>query len=257
VKDEKETDSSGKIDEGRDPRFPDTRWSLVSDIRKGSEGERERALSDLCRIYWFPIYAFARSKGCEVHLAEDLTQELFLKFVSRESFANADKSRGRMRTYLLTTLNNLIVDNIRRRTVAKRSPGNSAVSIERDIAEGMLADRRKSHAPEEEFDRHWAEAILREVELRLAAEFTARGKGDQFHALKPFLLPTSSEDGYAEIAEELEMAEGTVKVAVFRLRKRFKTLMREEIENTITEGENADDELRYLYSALARAGVAG
>jgi len=111
--------------------------------------------------------------------------------------------------------------------------------------------------PEETYDRYWAKAILREVENRLASEYVSRGKGEQFDALKPFLLLTSSEDGYAGIADQLDTSEGALKVAMYRLRKRFKTLMREEIENTITERENAEDELRHLYSVLARAGEAG
>ncbi len=234
------------------PRFPDTRWSLVSELRRGGDA-RERALSDLCRVYWFPIYAFARGKGCDQHLAEDLTQDLFAKFLSHDSFAAADPGRGKMRTFLLTAMSRLMASDARRRGVAKRAPERTAISIERDLAEEMLQSGAAELSPEEDFDRRWGEAILREVESKLAGEHERRGKAAQFAALKPYLLPGAGDEGYAGEAASLGMSEGAVKVAVFRLRQRFRTLMREEVEQTLTAEEDVDDELRHLYAALARA----
>ena len=235
------------------PRFPDTRWSLVSDVRHGGE-VRERALADLCRVYWFPIYAFARGRGCDSHLAEDLTQELFMKFLKHDSFAAADRSRGRMRTFLLTSMSRLMASDARRRTASKRAPELKALSIERDLAEEMLSGRTSNLTPEEDFDRTWAEAILREVEKRLEAEHAARGKSEQFAVLKTYLLPISGNEGYPGVAERLDMSEGAVNVAIFRLRKRFQQLMRKEVEQTLSDVEDTDEELRHLYSALGRAG---
>lgn len=235
------------------PRFPDTRWSLVSDVKRGGDA-RERALADLCRVYWFPIYAFARGKGCDSHLAEDLTQELFVKFLSHDSFADADPQRGKMRTYLLTSMSRLMASDARRRTMAKRAPERTAISIERDLAEHMLGgdSHSQSLSPEDDFDRRWAEAILREVEKRLAEEHAARGKAEQFDLLKPYLLPGAGDGGYPGIAEKLGLSDGALKVAMFRLRQRFKTLVREEVEQTVTASEDADEELRHLYASLAK-----
>ena len=233
------------------PRFPDTRWSLVSDVKRGGDA-RERALADLCRVYWFPIYAFARGKGCDSHLAEDLTQELFVKFLSHDSFADANPDLGKMRTFLLTSMSRLMASDARRRTMAKRAPERSAISIERDLAEHMLGGDSHSLSPEDDFDRRWAEAILREVEKRLAEEHAARDKSEQFDVLKPYLLPGAGDDGYPGIAEQLGISDGALKVAVFRLRQRFKTLIREEVEQTVTASEDADEELRHLYASLAK-----
>jgi RNA polymerase sigma factor (sigma-70 family) len=234
------------------PRFPDTRWSLVSDVQHGGEA-RERALADLCRIYWFPIYAFARRRGCNKNLAEDLTQDLFLKFLKHDSFASADRDRGRMRTFLLTSMSRLMASDARRRAVSKRAPEMAALSFERDLAEGMLGAQTSDLSPEEDFDRRWAEAILREVEQRLAAEHAARAKSEQFEVLKTYLLPTSGDDGYPGVAARLGLSEGAVNVAVFRLRQRFRALMREEVEQTLGDAEDTDEELRHLYAAMGRA----
>lgn len=238
---------------GGSPRFPETRWSLVSDVRHGGEA-RERALADLCRVYWFPIYAFARGRGCDVHLAEDLTQELFLKFLKHDSFAAADRGRGRMRTFLLTSMSRLMASDARRRTTSKRAPEMGALSIERDLAEEMLSGRTSDLTPEEDFDRTWAEAILREVEKRLEAEHEARGKAEQFTVLKAYILPISGNEGYPGVAGRLGLSEGAVNVAIFRLRQRFRLLMREEVEQTLSDTEDTDEELRHLYAALGRAG---
>ena len=248
-------DPENEVEGGASPRFPDTRWSLVSDLKRGGADQRERALSDLCRIYWFPIYAFARGKGCDSHLAEDLTQELFLKFLTHDSFSTADRARGKMRTFLLTSMTRLMASDARRRSVAKRAPERGALSIERDFAEGLLASSNSTagSVPEQEYDRRWAQAILAEVEKRLADEYSKRGKAELFEQLKPLLLPVAGDSDYADIATRLGMSVGAIKVAVFRLRKRFKMLMRDEVEHTVTDREDAEEELRYLYSALAHA----
>jgi RNA polymerase sigma-70 factor (ECF subfamily) len=222
-------------------------------VQHGGEA-RERALEDLCRIYWLPIYAFARRRGCDKNLAEDLTQDLFLKFLKHDSFASADRGRGRMRTFLLTSMSRLMSSDARRRTMSKRAPEMVALSFEQDLAEGMLGAQASGLSPEEDFDRLWAEAILREVEKRLAAEHAARGKAEQFEVLKAYLLPISGGDGYPGVAAQLGLSEGAVNVAVFRLRQRFRTLMREEVEQTLSDAEDADEELRHLYVALGRAG---
>ena len=132
---------------------------------------------------------------------------MFAKFLSHDSFADADPGRGKMRTFLLTSMSRLMASDARRRTMAKRAPERTAISIERDLAEEMLGTEVGSLAPEDAFDRRWAEAILREVESRLAEEHAARGKAKQFDALKPYLLPGAGEEGYPGLADQLGMSQ--------------------------------------------------
>jgi RNA polymerase sigma-70 factor (ECF subfamily) len=236
-----------------DPRFPDTRWSLISHVKSGETEERDRALSELCRIYWFPLYAFARGKGCDPRLSEDLTQDLFARLLSNNSFEAARKDRGRLRNYLLTAMNRTMANDARKRSALKRAPEGCMISIERDRAEEWLAPGPGAggFSPEEEFDRRWAQALLQEVESRLKSEYENSGNGPLFGVLSRFLLPGVAEDGYDEVAEELGMKTGAVKVAVFRMRKRFKALLRSEIFHTVTEHTSVEDELHHLYAALA------
>lgn len=239
----------------RDVRFPDTRWSLIADARDSDEGARQRALSELCRLYWYPVYAFARSRGCSPHHAEDMTQNLFLKFLRHESFGSADPDRGKLRTYLLTAMSRLLANEARRAGAAKRSAEQMAVLIERDDAEARLeveSSWTSSVTPDCQFDRRWAEAILREVEERLAREHEAAGKAGLFAALKQYIPGDTGGPGYAETGAALGMTEGAVKVAVHRLRKRFKMVLREEIAQTVNDPELVDEELQHLRAALVR-----
>lgn len=238
----------------RDVRFPDTRWSLISGARATDDQARERALSELCRLYWFPVYAFARSRGCSPHQAEDLTQDLFVKFLSNDSFRNASKEKGKLRSYLLTAMANVMANEARRAGAAKRAPERFAVPIERDSAEVRLAREgawTTSATPDQQFDRRWAEELLRQVERRIEREQEETGKGEQFQALKQFIAGGGGGAGYAEAALRLGMSEGAVKVAVHRLRKRFKIVLRDEIAQTVAGPDEVDEELRHLYAALA------
>jgi RNA polymerase sigma-70 factor (ECF subfamily) len=237
-------------------RFPDTRWSLISGARAADDEARERALSELCRLYWFPVYAFARSRGCSPHQAEDLTQDLFLKFLSNDSFRSATREKGKLRTYLLTAMTNVMANDARRSNAAKRAPEKLAVPIERESAEGRLAREgawTRTVTPDQQFDRRWAEAVLRQVERRIELEQEKAGKGELFEALKRFLAGTGGGADYAQVAGALGMSEGAVKVAVHRLRKRFKLVLRDEIAQTVADPDEVDEELRHLYAALSGA----
>jgi RNA polymerase sigma-70 factor (ECF subfamily) len=238
----------------REARFPDTRWSLISDARATDDRTRERALSELCGLYWYPVYAFARSRGCSPPHAEDMTQDLFLKFLSRDSFRTAQKDKGKLRTYLLTSMTRLLANEARRAGAAKRSSEKFAVPIGREDAELRLAAEAQwteAEAPDRQFDRRWAEAMLQEVEKRLEREHEASGKLEVFAALKPFIAGDGSGAGYAEVGESLGMSEGAVKVAVHRLRKRFRMVLSDEIAQTVSDPDEVEEELRHLCAALA------
>ena len=246
--------NGGGRPQSNDPRFPDTRWTLISDVNSGHAESRDRALSELCRVYWFPLYAFARGKGCDPALSEDLTQDLFARLLTNHSFESARKDRGRLRNFLLTAMNRTMANDARRRSALKRIPESCAVSIERNAAEERLEPGLASAelTPEEEFDRRWAQALLKEVERQLRAEFESKGQEKQFNVLSAYLLPGAVEGGYERPAAELEMSTGAVKVAVFRLRKRFKALLRAEILQTVTEHSSVEDELAHLFAALSK-----
>jgi len=250
-----ETPQDGSAERGlrREVRFPDTRWSLISDARATDAGARQRAVSELCRLYWYPVYAFARSRGCDPHQAEDRTQDLFLKFLRHDSFRGADQEKGKLRTYLLTAMSRLLTNEARRAKAAKRFPEQLAVPIERNGAEERLEGESAwtaSATPAQQFDRRWAESILREVEMRLLREHEAAGKGELFAALKQFVPGGGGGKSYAEIGATLGISEGAVKVAVHRLRKRFKMVLHDEIEQTVNDPALVEEELRDLRAAL-------
>ncbi|MEZ5300497.1 MAG: sigma factor [Verrucomicrobiales bacterium] len=236
----------------RGGQFPETRWSLIAAARDADTAAQGRALAELCRVYWYPLYSFARSRGRSPEDAEDLTQDLFRKLLANDSFGEADRERGRLRTFLLTAFTRLMASDFRRRTAAKRAPEIAAVEIDADLAEQRFQNEAAAGLdPEQLYAKHWAQAVLREVEARLEGEFAGAGKAAFFAALKPMLAGESADGGYAQVAADHGMTEGAVKVAAFRLRQRFKIMLREEIAHTVDREEQIEDELRHLYQALA------
>ena len=243
----KSSDSSGL--------FPHTRWTLISDVRQESDLElKERALSELCRIYWYPIYVFLRKKGCSPEDSEDLTQELFARMLRNEAFAAADQDRGRLRTYLLTSASRLIAEQWRRDTAKKRGGQTIVLSIEAELSEEHYQNEPATEiSPETLFDKRWALALLKEVELRLQKDYEKRGKGELFHALSPFLAGKSPKDdsvSYAEIARTLGMSVPALKLKMHRMREKFRETVREEIAATLTNSEDLEEEMQHLYAAL-------
>jgi RNA polymerase sigma-70 factor (ECF subfamily) len=231
--------------------FPLTRWDLISAVR-GSDGDaRSRALAELCDLYWYPVYCYARKRGYRAPEAEDFTQELFYRLLKGDRFASMDRGLGSVRSYLLTCVSRLFAEDWR-----KRRPESLPDTVRIDAA---LAERRYQNephtdeSPEKLFDRRWALALLQEVETRLGHEYAGRGKGEAFQALKPFISGKRRGDGdsYAEVARMLGTTEGNVKVQVNRMRDRFRELVRSEVAGTLSTRADVDSELRHLYSALS------
>lgn len=235
----------------RTAHFATTRWSVVLHAGRSGPGAHD-ALSRLCETYWFPLYAHARRRGLSAHDAEDMTQEFFARLLAREAIARADPARGRFRTFILTALERFLTDEWHRGRAAKRGGGTERVSLDFAGAEDrflQIADPGAS--PDRLFDREWALAALRTVLLRLESEYATAGKAAIFAALKPTLTSPRDTLAYAALADQLGRNENAVKVAVHRLRQRYRALLRAEIADTLAEGEDADAELRLLLVALA------
>jgi RNA polymerase sigma factor (sigma-70 family) len=239
-------------DAGETPRvFPNTRWSVVLAARQPSP-ESASALETICREYWQPLYVFVRRCGQSPHDAQDLTQEFFRRLIEKEWLAAADREKGKLRTFLITALKQFMANEWRHASAQKRGGGQAHAPLDTSFAESRFATDSQTLAPEELFDRQWALRLLDLTLTRLGAEFAATGKPQEFEMLKKCLLAGRGAIDYAAVAAQLGVNEGAARVAVHRLRKRFREIYREEIRQTLAEGEDLDTEMRHLALALAR-----
>jgi RNA polymerase sigma factor (sigma-70 family) len=215
-----------------------------------STGARD-ALTTLCETYWYPLYAFLRRRGHAAGEAEDLTQAFFARVLEKRSLQHADPARGRFRSFLLTSLKHFTANEHDREIAKKRGGGTPVLALELQTAEGRFQlEPSTGETPERIFDRQWALTLLDCVIGRLRTEMLQRRKQSLFDALKMYLTG-DTQATYAETAARLDMSEAAVKVAVHRLRKRFRELLRDEIAQTVSSPEEIDDELCYLRSAVA------
>jgi RNA polymerase sigma-70 factor (ECF subfamily) len=211
------------------------------------------ALARLCHIYWFPLYAHVRRRGFSAHDAEDLTQEFFARLLARQSIAQADPARGRFRAFILTALNHFLTDEWNRARAEKRGGTRELLSLDMADAEDRFAQVADPAAPPDQmFDREWALAVLQTVLTHLEKEYDGAGKADLFAVLKPTLTGTRDAQPYAELAAQLGRNENAVKVAVHRLRQRYRALLQSEIADTVASDDDANAEMRVLLHALAR-----
>ena len=230
-------------------QFPSTRWSLISSVRN-TDSRAETALADLCQAYWPPIYAFARSRGHSVDRAEDLTQGFFTSLLERELVVKADRQRGRFRTFLLTAFTGFMANEHARANAQKRGGGHAILSIDVEAAEAhVLIEAADNLTPETLFARQWARTLLNRALDRLTELERAAHPGT-FDRLSGYLLGTETSLSYRELAQELGLTEGAVKVSVHRLRKRFGQLLRDEVAETVDGTEAVSEELRFLLEAL-------
>jgi RNA polymerase sigma-70 factor (ECF subfamily) len=234
-----------------DPQFHTTHWSLVV-AAAAEEGEQPRAaLEELCQAYWYPLYAFLRRRGHSVEDSRDLTQGFFAALLERGYLADADPDRGRFRSFLLTAVARFASKEQDRANAQKRGGGQALLSL--DFAEGEARYQREpadNWTPERIFDRRWALTLLERTLARLRDEHAAEGKLTQFETLKIFLTGESGAPPYEQIARRLGTSEGAVKVAVHRLRQKYRELLRAEIAQTVAQQEDVDDELNTLLAAL-------
>jgi RNA polymerase sigma factor (sigma-70 family) len=238
--------------------FAPTRWTLVLRAR-GAAPEAQRALGELCEAYWQPVFRFLRREGRNDDTARELTQEFFARLLARPGLAGVEPGRGRFRAYLLGAVKHFLAEERDRARAAKRGGGQVPVSLDAeqgtDTATGLTIPDPSAMAPDAFFDRQWAVTTVDRAVAALAAEAEAGGRGAQFAALKPWLLGEVPALSQAETARELGLSEGAVKVAVHRLRKRFRELVKAEIAQTINDPDQVQDELRYLIEVLAHPGA--
>lgn len=235
--------------EGRTASFATTRWSLIIEAQGDSSGA-QHALEQLCRIYWPAIYAFLRREGRSVEDAQDLAQAFFTQLLKRGDFAAVRREKGRLRSYLLGSLKHFLANERRRGLSLKRGGGRALISLE-ELQNVEAANLSTRDLPAEQmFDRRWALTVLDEVFARLKAEFCNLGRSGLNERLCQLLSDEPDRPSLAEIAREFAMTENAVKQALFRLRQRYRQLLRDEVAHTVATPADIETELRELVAAL-------
>ncbi|MFO0875848.1 MAG: hypothetical protein U0840_00475 [Gemmataceae bacterium] len=228
--------------------FQSTRWSVV--LAAGGEGNASRlALEELFRIYWAPLYIFARRQGAQSHDAEEQVQSFFSWLLEKSILGRADQARGRFRNFLLVSFKQFMARQAEYAAAAKRRPAHPVLSIDAARAEQFLAEPYHEQTPDKEFDYAWALALLHRANQRLRDEYHRDGKEQRYEVLKNCLTDNPRLQG-REMAQLLGMTEGAVRVAIHRLKQRFGEILREEIGQTLDSSDDIDAELADLLTAL-------
>lgn len=239
-------------DRGGTGRFATTHWSVVRAAGKSSSPRYKEAMGTLCKIYWFPLYAYLRRQGYNNNEAEEYTQAFFAQLLEKHGLRLADPKQGKFRTFLLISLKYFLANERNRARAKKRGGGRKLLSLNFENAENRYA-LEPSHelSPEKLFERSWALAVLERTMRRLSAEAVKTKKQKLLDHLKVFLTVRKNSVPYHKVADELGMSEGAVKVAMHRLRRRYRQLLRDEIAQTVSTEDQIDEEIRDLFAALA------
>ena len=235
------------------PRFRSTRWSVVVAAGATPGPDADRALATLCETYWYPLYAFARRRGHDAEAAQDLTQGFFARLLDKRDFRAADPARGKFRSFLLGAFVHHMSNERERAAAWKRGGRATLLSLDLPAAEERYCrEPADNRTPEKLYERRWALTLLSSVLQQLRAEQESAGRGEHFHALSgPALTPESGDPPYRALAAQLGMSETAVKVAVHRLRRRYRDLIREAVSQTLADPRDAEEEIRFLLAALA------
>jgi len=232
--------------------FPETHWSVVLSAGQQNSPHAAAALEQLCRAYWYPLYAYIRRKGYSPEDSQDLTQEFFARFLSSNYLAGVDPRRGRLRSYLLGALNHFLSDSWDREHRMKRASAQKTLPIDGRSVEILYTKELVDElSPDRLYDRHWALALLEHVLSQLRQEYQTSGKPRLFEMLRGFLTAEAGPDAYHRIASEFGMTEGAVRVAIHRLRKRYGVLIMDEVSQTVSSSEEIRGEIQYLLAALS------
>ena len=233
--------------------FPTTHWSLILAAVENRSPESSQALDVLCRTYWPPVYSYVRSAGHDAQAARDLTQGFFARLLEKGDLKQADRTRGRFRSFLLASVKHFVANEWDRARAQRRGGGTSHLSLDIVDAEARyglsLVDPQ---TPETIYEKQWALTLLEHALARLEKEMASSKHAQQFPRFKPFLTLEGGEVSYRDLARELDVSEPSIKVAIHRMRRRFGALLREEVAQTL-DGPSAaevDDELRYLFSVI-------
>ena len=233
--------------------FHTTRWSVIAAAAERASPNNQEALAELCRRYWYPIFAFARRSGYDVHDSKDLTQSFFEHLLEQNALNRATPARGRFRTFLLASFQNEISHSREKARAIKRGGGYEIISLSAEAAEDRYWHEPADNLTAEKiFEARWAMTVLTEAMRRLSEEYTSQGKTATFEALKSFLDPINAKtaQSYEQAADGLGVSVGAAKTLIHRLRKRYTALLREEVAHTILDPADIDEELRALCDAL-------
>lgn len=212
-----------------------------------------QALEQLCQIYWYPIYAHLRRRGHDAHAAQDLTQGFFTRLLEKDAFRSVSPKLGRFRSFLLACLGNFLANERRTSNTLKRGGSMQFLPLDWEDAEGWYtADQRSNASADLTYDREWALRVLNQAMERLEREAAESGRSELFASLKPFLITPTPDGGYDPVAKLLSMTPQAVSMAVLRLRRRFREVVRELVARTVTTPLELEDELRHLRSILSQ-----
>ncbi len=246
------SNSSERENIPRGDYFVTTRWTVVIAAGRKSSPQSDRALGELCQIYWYPLYAYVRRQGHSREDAEDLVQAFFARFLEKNYLEKLSSERGKFRAFLLASLKHFLANEWDKSQRQKRGGGAQHLSLDWQSAdERYHLDPPDPSSPDRTYDREWALALLDLVINRLRDECAADGKARLFEQAKGYLMVGQSAIPYPDAARALEMDEGAVRVAVHRLRKRYRELLRGEIAQTLTDPTQVEHELRSLQAAVA------
>ncbi|MCU0784580.1 MAG: sigma-70 family RNA polymerase sigma factor [Verrucomicrobia bacterium] len=233
------------------PAFVTTHWSVVLSAQDKDSPAAYQALETLCRTYWFPLYAFVRRQRRSAYDAQDLTQEFFARLLEKEYLKSANQEKGRFRTFLLVALKRFLANEWDRQHAQKRGGFTPVVSIDQELAESRFAaEPAHQLQPDVLFDRQWATTLLDRTMSHLRDEYMATGRARLFELLRGCLARDESALSYAEIARQLNLTEAAVKMAVHRLRARYREILRGQIADTVSSPEEIEEEIRHLFSTF-------
>jgi RNA polymerase sigma-70 factor (ECF subfamily) len=236
----------------RQPAFVTTHWSVVLTAGRNDTTRAHEALSRLCETYWYPLYAYVRKRGHSPEDAQDSTQEFFSRLLTGNWVGEADRTKGRFRTFLLTALNRFLANEWDRGRALKRGGGTISVPLDTESAESRYcAETQNALTPDRLYDRQWAMTLLDRALTRLEVEHQRLGKAAEFALLSPALTAERGDIPYATIATQLGLSETAARMAVHRLRKRFREVFREEIAQTVAQPDEVEEEIRHLLAALS------
>jgi len=230
--------------------FTTTHWSVVLEAQ-GESPEAHEALEKLCRTYWRPIYSFVRRQGAATQDAEDLTQGFFALLLERKDLNTLRKEKGRLRSYLLTSVKHFLADESRHAMAVKRGKGQRLIPLD-EIRERERIDVERSDrlTADQIYERRWAFTVLEQVMARLRDEYRSAGNLRFFDQMKKMLMDEPGRPSQAQVASEFDMTENAVKQAFYRFRQRYQTLLREEIAHTVATPSDIEDELRHLIAVV-------
>ncbi len=232
--------------------FLSTHWSIVVRAGRADDSDAREALAFLCQRYWYPLYVFVRKKGLAPERAEDLTQGFFARLIEKQVLEQAVPTRGRFRTFLLTSLQNFLANEWDQAAAQKRGGGRPLLSLDVEAGESKLRfEPSHDRTPERIFDRAWAVQLLELVVGRLRNEFADKGKAAEFDALQVYLAGKHADASYDRTAAAMGLSAAAVRQAAHRMRKRYRELLRAEVAETVATEDEIDDEIRGLFEALA------